>query len=188
MKFRCIFPPWRPQIWETPLSSYPFLRQRCAWARKMKRHLVSNSLAGSCVRSWARAVLLHNKIHTGYLSRAISHVCRIQRLSSPRQRSKANCFLQPVNLSSIAASCMSLCFVFSRWCIFFLTDLNSLGEIKSFSRVYLDSFNRWTHTLRPRKFSWLFLVDPYRHPHLSRATAILISISVNWFCLLESWT
>lgn len=69
----------------------------------------------------------------------------------------------------------------------FLTDLNSQAEIKSFSRVYFDGFNRWTHTLRLRKFSWLFLVDPYRHPHLSRATAILISISVNWFCLLESW-
>lgn len=28
-----------------------FFRQRCAWVHKMKRHLVSHSLAGSCVHS-----------------------------------------------------------------------------------------------------------------------------------------
>lgn len=97
-----------------------FFRQRCAWVRKMKRHLVSHSLAGSCVHSWVRAVRLHNKIHTGYLSRAISHVCRIQRLSSPRQCSKANCFLQPVNLSSIAAKLYVFVLCFPPLVYFFL--------------------------------------------------------------------
>lgn len=63
-----------------------FFRQRCAWVCKMSGHFVSHSLAGSCVHSRVRAVLLHNKMSTWhqycYLSRAISHVCRIQRLSS----------------------------------------------------------------------------------------------------------